>query len=1468
MSLEGQTLGEFEILSRIGQGGMGAVYKARQISLKRLVALKTLQASLASDAEFIARFQREAIAAASLNHPNLVQVHSAGETDGLHWFAMEFIEGESAKTRLTRKGRLDLAEAVAIAIHIATALEYGWRKAQLIHRDIKPDNIFLSNDGEVKLGDLGLAKSVGGATAEVQSLTMTGSSMGTPHYISPEQGQGRKDVDFRADIYSLGCTLYHLAGGQPPYSGDTALAVMMQHVTAPVPNLALVLPGCPQSLAVAVMKMMAKDPAHRQQSYAEILADLRRAYDEVAGASVPSVVAVTLPQGRAASPKSPANPRPAKQGAFGESALPVPAAPADIHSAQTVVTPAGGGAPNPQSPIRNPKSKAPLLVALAAGVAVLAAVLFLVFGKKEPQLTEAERAEKARAGGARPPGALPSADSSTNAPGGRVPPPAASPSPTAWQPLFTDAKWRLLPPVPGKMEFKDGLLHLTGSLHNQEQESPDGAIRTTIRVRDGSTSLGVFIRNGAKGTYQFDVQGVGGTGDSALKYFPPASSAGTVLGTYTLPKPLQVNDVLRLELRAVGDHLEAFVNGIAAIDLRDSRIKSRGKWGVKATDGWFESVEVQPLPAPVSTPTSGSKLGDVKTWPKRTTPVLEIAGHRYQGVVFGCTWIEAKREAEQLGGHLATFETEAEELALRDRLFAALSGVESADDPSTKLYWIGGHVAARSRDLRWITGGPVGKVKWRGGNPEWREKELKETADTGAWFAAGMAVQKPGDDGKWVVVQAEDWPRSGFIVEWDNSAVSTPTLPISKSSDPKFPPGQWVKLFTKPEDLPADLRKPDSGVTWENGWISADNGKAIYIDNGRLWTNAGIRFRTRITDHRHTVASIRDANPADKTGHHYQFRADTVAHAWALDYFRDAKPKATTEPIGQWPVQPGELSEGKEFLLELAAVNNKIIARGDSRLLGVVTDSRISSGRLAPFILSPVRDIEVINLDGLPEAEALRLLGVDEQGNDIRGKSAAAEPWQDLLRTPGSLKLNKAQITAEGLRMETTGWALVDNDSREKNGALKMRAPFSQNAGPHVCARVSADGTTEYRLRVVDASRVLLERRENASATVLREFPVSPPLIEGDDYELELRVVGSILSAKLNGRLLGETEDATYKAGAFKLDHGDPPITVKALHFLPLAPKPAVSASPSLPVSKSSVATATKDAPFVNSLGMKFVPVPGTKVLFSVWDTRVQDYEKYAAAKPGVNGEWKTQQKDGVPVGREKDHPVVGVSWDDAQAFCAWLTEKERKEPGRPRPGNETRGEGAPAPWVYRLPTDAEWSTAAGLPPEQGATPEEKSGKNDVDFPWGKEWPPTKKVGNYADESFHEKFPAKKNERDNSIENQWMKDYADGWATTSPVGSFPMNAFGLYDMGGNAWQWVEDWHDASQKARVTRGGGWTTWDRPLFTRGSDAPGIRRGTVGFRCVLDPAPSAAAPGRRAVKDAPRGNPPASSPGSANR
>ena len=263
-----EVIGDFEVMSKLGQGGMGAVYRARQISLNRQVALKVLPAKFEADADYVSRFQREARVAASLSHPNLVKVYAAGLSHGIHYIAMELIEGETLGQWIKREA-LPPLEALRIILDVARALDCGWRNTQLIHRDIKPGNIFLSVAGEVKLGDLGLAKIVGGDST---GLTHTGAAMGTPHYISPEQARGDKDLDFRADIYSLGCTLYQMLTRHTPYSGTDAMAVMSLHRDGPPPAILKVMPHCPVLLARLVSKMLKKQRRERPASYEELIA--------------------------------------------------------------------------------------------------------------------------------------------------------------------------------------------------------------------------------------------------------------------------------------------------------------------------------------------------------------------------------------------------------------------------------------------------------------------------------------------------------------------------------------------------------------------------------------------------------------------------------------------------------------------------------------------------------------------------------------------------------------------------------------------------------------------------------------------------------------------------------------------------------------------------------------------------------------------------------------------------------------------------------------------------------------------------------------------------------------------------------------------------------------------------------------------------------------------------------------------
>ena len=257
------------------------------------------------------------------------------------------------------------------------------------------------------------------------------------------------------------------------------------------------------------------------------------------------------------------------------------------------------------------------------------------------------------------------------------------------------------------------------------------------------------------------------------------------------------------------------------------------------------------------------------------------------------------------------------------------------------------------------------------------------------------------------------------------------------------------------------------------------------------------------------------------------------------------------------------------------------------------------------------------------------------------------------------------------------------------------------------------------------------------------------------------------------------------------------------------------------------------DQTWENTLGMKFAPVPGAGVLFCIWDTRVQDFEAFVKATGydatgGMyslgNGNWgpngDTWQSPGFPQGPA--HPVCGVSWEDAKAFCRWLTEKERRE-GRLAPNQE-----------YRLPTDAEWSVAVGLDEPRDGTPQSKDAQIKGVFPWGTQWPPPRGAGNFADEA------TKRGRYPNSA---IIAGYDDGYDATAPVGSFAANNYGLYDMSGNVWQWCEDCYNGHGGSRVLRGGSFIDNQASNLLssfRNFIVPGRRFGRNGFRCVVVSAP----------------------------
>ena len=267
-----ERLGGFEIISKIAEGGMGAVYRAKQVSLDRTVAVKILPKRLAKNKQFVGRFLREAKLAAQFSHPNIVGAVDAGKAEGVHYFAMEYVEGESLGQMLSREKVLPEAKAVEIIIQMARALECA-HKHGMVHRDVKPDNILIDEEGTAKLADLGLARQV---EDEGTQLTQAGTAMGSPHYISPEQARGEGDIDIRADIYSLGATFYQLVTGRTAFSGQTVAVIMTKHLSEAPPPVREVRPEVSEATASVIAKMMAKDRSERYQTPAELLADLER----------------------------------------------------------------------------------------------------------------------------------------------------------------------------------------------------------------------------------------------------------------------------------------------------------------------------------------------------------------------------------------------------------------------------------------------------------------------------------------------------------------------------------------------------------------------------------------------------------------------------------------------------------------------------------------------------------------------------------------------------------------------------------------------------------------------------------------------------------------------------------------------------------------------------------------------------------------------------------------------------------------------------------------------------------------------------------------------------------------------------------------------------------------------------------------------------------------------------------------
>jgi len=260
-------IGGYEIISKLGDGGLGSVYRAKQISMGRTVALKVLHRKWLRDEEFKKRFLLEARLVGRLSHQNLIQVFDFGKEKGSYYFSMEYVDGPTVEATIDDDGPMEPDRALDIAVQILRAVSYIWGH-KIVHRDIKPGNIMLTQTGIAKLGDFGFVKSGWDSI-----LSTEGEVLGTPDYISPEQALGIEEIDFRSDVYSLGASLYHMLTGEPPFEGSGS-QVMRKHVRAEIRPLQDVNPDVPDAVCHIVEKMMAKDPNDRYDTCDQLFEDI------------------------------------------------------------------------------------------------------------------------------------------------------------------------------------------------------------------------------------------------------------------------------------------------------------------------------------------------------------------------------------------------------------------------------------------------------------------------------------------------------------------------------------------------------------------------------------------------------------------------------------------------------------------------------------------------------------------------------------------------------------------------------------------------------------------------------------------------------------------------------------------------------------------------------------------------------------------------------------------------------------------------------------------------------------------------------------------------------------------------------------------------------------------------------------------------------------------------------------------
>jgi len=1299
----------YEVLRLLGRGGMGAVYQAREIELDRLVAIKLLPLEVSVDKDFADRFRREARAMARLNHPNIITVYAFGTTrEGHLYFVMEFVEGANLADVIHQVG-LTGEQALSIVEQCCTALAYAHGKG-IVHRDIKPANVMIDTESQVKIADFGLARLTDNSAADL-GHTMTGTVMGTPDYMAPEQMKGM-NVDHRADIYSLGVMVYEMLCREVPRG--------IFH--APSQRT-----GCDTRIDNIVIRAMQQAPEHRYQSTQEMKADVVEARVPVAEDGVGRVsprVGGNPPlagEDTGPTPPKPAPLRPPQKPAVplspGQRKPPAAPPPGNQNPTEVASQPPGASKPAALQAIPPPgpkKSKLPLYGGLAAALLVLgiaAAVLVPKLGGTRSVVSPAspDAAEKAgadpfdklRAGSAAPSSATKDAPF-VNSLGMKFVAVPIIGGPTSGQRvLFSVWDTRVQDYAPFARETKN-----------------EGAKPDSLRGPTHPAAHLSWADATAYCAWLTTHEQVAGRLPAGWRYRLPTDhewSCAVGIGDREDPAqlPMEKNGRLR----------DVFPWG--------------SQWPPPAGAGNYAGEELQASLAAGKYPSIKSVISGYNDGQVECSPVGSFAANLFGLFDMGGNvwqWCEDR------------FDQDGNDRVLRGSAWNNYAKVNSLS--SSRV-----HVAPDDR----------------------------------YYYACGFRC---------VLV-----PASG-------SAPAT-TMPPTAALEPDA-----TKLWDSPAKIPNQ-----KGVSWENGVLHLDGSGANY--KGPPSRDAVVRASIRMnSDARSPQLALRAAGDLGESARYVVgiTGSATVPRTILLQTVVNGK----FQPLATWHL-PRAYGEDEWMQLELRAVGDELTVSADGQVLGKVHDSsqpQAGNPQVWAAANGYFRDIVYVPLDqpGSPAA--------------LRQSVAPPEPgkWIDVT---AALRM----AVRQGVLIEDGDWLVGKTGqhlttSNAEFGNVIMRVRY-RKAFQFKLREVTLPGGSarQYLFNLSESPHIAIHESGKAEVDLAPSGSFPADYQPDGEHEAVAMAYEDKLMLWVDGRLVqavrdntlarGTTSANTLIAGASfqKLEYGEltAPLPAEwlAKAFAAAAAsapgtQPAAAPTGAPPASRAaSISIATKDAPFVNTLGMKFVPVPGADILMCVHETRRKDYAAFSAAAPGVDATWKAPLVDGKPLEQQDDHPVVLVSWEDAAAFCSWLSKKE----GR----------------TYRLPTEQEWNLAVvtGLDDPKSINAADLAKKLEGQYPWG---------------------TAKLSDADKLANYQGSQD---GFEGTAPVMSFPPNHLGIYDLGGNAWEWCDGWMTPDHKQRVLRGGCYLNYGPPRKSswrlgaesnfRSPPKGDYERRVPGFRCVLALTPS---------------------------